>query len=310
LHKAFISYSRQDAEFVSQMQAHLLAAQFDIWRDVHGLNAGDRWPRKLGDAIAASPTFILIWSANAAHSDFVELEWTVAIALKRTICIVSLDASELPPTLRPYEIKNATAPQEASLWLLHQAPAASTPLPAAANPVLQKLSATSDASGAKQIASEITIAFLSQSASHVQGHVFQSAGPMNVYLAEQNSARFKGKYVAIVAGLVLAAAIGVEVFHRPPTPEIPTTPQPFGGFIQDDQGRPLPGVTITAPTLAVPPQETDPNGRFSFQIGLPAGTNFRLIAQKAGFETYTADPPSGDTTFNITLRQVSEKRSR
>jgi hypothetical protein len=50
------------------------------------LRAGGRWPRKLGDAIAACPIFILIWSAHAGASDFVELEWTIAIALKRTIC--------------------------------------------------------------------------------------------------------------------------------------------------------------------------------------------------------------------------------
>ncbi len=99
--KGFISYSRQDAAFVSQLEADLLAAQFDPWRDVHSLRAGDRWPRKLGDAIAASPTFILIWSAHAQPSDFVELEWTIAIAFKRTICIIALDATDLPATLRP-----------------------------------------------------------------------------------------------------------------------------------------------------------------------------------------------------------------
>ncbi len=87
-------------------------------------------------------------------------------------------------------------------------------------------------------------------------------------------------------------------------------PQRFSGFVQDDSGNPLPGVTLTAPTLNVPPQTTDSSGRFSFQVELPAGTNFRLIAQKSGFETYTADPPSGDTTFNISLHREPGKRSR
>jgi hypothetical protein len=87
------------------------------------------------------------------------------------------------------------------------------------------------------------------------------------------------------------------------------TLQPFSGFVQDDHGNPLPEVRISAPTLNIPPQITDPNGRFSFQVDLSPGTNFRLVVQKPGFETYTADPPSGDTTFNITLHQVSGKRS-
>jgi hypothetical protein len=89
-----------------------------------------------------------------------------------------------------------------------------------------------------------------------------------------------------------------------------SSPQPFSGFVQDDHGNPLSGVKITAPTLRIPPQETDTNGRFSFQVELAAGTNFRIIAQKKGFETYTADPPSGDTTFNITLHQVSGRRGQ
>ncbi len=171
--KGFLSYSRQDTAFVSQLEAHLLAAaQFDTWRDVHSLRAGDRWPRKLGDAIAASPIFILIWSTQAGASDFVELEWTIAIALKRTICIIALDASAVPPTLSPYQTKQTIDPQEAAEWLVNQE-SNDTAAPAA---VLQKLSEYSDATPPHQIAAGITHAFPAQSASNVQGSVFQSAG--------------------------------------------------------------------------------------------------------------------------------------
>ncbi|HXJ38958.1 MAG TPA: TIR domain-containing protein [Bryobacteraceae bacterium] len=88
-----------------------------------------------------------------------------------------------------------------------------------------------------------------------------------------------------------------------------SAPQSFSGFVQDDSGAPLPGVTVTAPTLNVPPQRTDQYGRFSFRVELPAGTNFRVIFEKPGFETYSADPPAGDTTFNIPLHKVPAKRS-
>jgi hypothetical protein len=91
-----------------------------------------------------------------------------------------------------------------------------------------------------------------------------------------------------------------------PTSETPL----FSGFVEDDRGDPLPGVKLTAPALNIPPQTTDPSGWFSFRVNLPAGTNFRLIAQKPGFDTYSADPPSGDTTFNITLHQVQGGRNR
>ncbi len=306
--KGFLSYSRQDAAFVSQLETHLLAAQFDTWCDVHSLRAGGRWPRKLGDAIAACPIFILIWSAHAGDSDFVELEWTIAIALKRTICIIALDASAVPPTLSPYQTKGTTDPQGAAAWLVnHEASATTAPAP-----VLQKLSESSDAATPKQIAASISIAFFAQSVSNVRGSVFQSAGPMiiNQY-AEAKTPSSKIKSLAAIA-LIALAVIGVGVVIprlRNTTAAQPATPQPFSGFVQDDQGAPLPDVSITVPTLNIPPKTTDPNGRFSFLVDLPAGTNFRLIAQKPGFETYTADPPVGDTTFNISLHRVSQKRS-
>ncbi len=118
LSEAFISYSRTDGDFVSTLENELSGAGFHEWRDVHGLRAGDRWPRKLGDAIAASPRFILVWSAEAAASDFVELEWTIAIAVKRKICIVTLDSGELPATLRPYQTKVTADAREAAWWLV------------------------------------------------------------------------------------------------------------------------------------------------------------------------------------------------
>jgi len=181
--KGFISYSHQDAAFVSQLEANLLAAQFDTWRDVHSLRAGDRWPRKLGDAIAASPTFILIWSATAQSSNFVELEWTIAIALKRTICIIALDASDVPPSLRPYQSKRTLAPNEASAWLLNQPAAAARPpvIDAVANPILQNLSAADDTTRPQQIIINLpALASFAQAASNIHGNVIQSSGPVTI----------------------------------------------------------------------------------------------------------------------------------
>jgi len=155
LPQAFISYSRQDDAFVSQLQSHLLAAHFDTFRDIHNLHVGDRWPRKLGDAIAASPAFLLIWSAHASPSDFVELEWTIAIALQRTICIVALDQTPLPPTLRPYQTNLTANPAEAAHWLLNR-PSPSAETPATTAPILQTLSATPDNLSPKQIANNLT----------------------------------------------------------------------------------------------------------------------------------------------------------
>jgi len=140
--------------------------------------------------------------------------------------------------------------------------------------------------------------------------------------ASQTPVNWRFRSVLAVVLLLIGATLSSSVRYvwsrsekwslnaEPPSVTVQTgAPQPFSGFVQDDHGNPLPGVRITAPTLNIRPQETDPNGRFSFQVDLLAGTNFRLIAQKPGFETHTADPPAGDTTFNITLHQVSGRKN-
>ena len=122
--------------------------------------------------------------------------------------------------------------------------------------------------------------------------------------------RFRLVLAVLLLLSVIAVSSSIKYFLSwSETTSQTAAPQPFSGFVQDDNGNPLPGVKISAPALNIRPQETDPNGRFSFQVNLSAGMNFRLIAQKSGFETYTADPPSGDTTFNITLHQFSRNNS-
>ncbi len=44
--------------------------------------------------------FLLAWSKNAAVSKFVDLEWTTALALKKTVIPCLLDSAPLPPLLR------------------------------------------------------------------------------------------------------------------------------------------------------------------------------------------------------------------
>ena len=114
------------------------------------------------------------------------------------------------------------------------------------------------------------------------------------------------RFVLAVVSLLIVAAVYSSVGYLRSRVPVPTAAlQPFSGFVQDDQGNPLPGVTITAPSLSIPSQETDLKGGFAFQVDLPVGTNFRVIIQKPGFKTHTADPPAGDKTFNIILEKES-----
>src|SRR4051794_36435812 len=209
----FLSYSRQDAAFVTELEKKLQAGGWSVWRDVHSLRAGDRWPRQLGEAIAGCEAFVLLWSQGAAHSDFVELEWTIAVAMKRPIGLLTLDQEPLPATLRPYQAQEAAEPGAAVDWLLRgllpeQAPAA------AAEPVLQRLEATAQREPS-QVTAGLRMAF-SQPGWKVNGPVYQSGGDMHVYLGEPKpppvSKSHKMAYlVTTVIVLVIAVAAYVQV---------------------------------------------------------------------------------------------------
>jgi len=113
----FLSYSRNDEAFAVELAKQLQERQWEVWRDQDCLRAGDRWPKQLGEAIAARLFFVLLWSAAAAGSDFVELEWTIAVSMKRRIGILALDKTALPPTLSPYEAREPSSPKKAAKWL-------------------------------------------------------------------------------------------------------------------------------------------------------------------------------------------------
>jgi hypothetical protein len=97
----FISYASQQEAFAQQLEKELTAKSITVWRDKTNLHAGQRWPKALGDAIAGTDALLLLWSANANQSDFVELEWNIAIAMQKPVMPCPLDDTSLPPTLKP-----------------------------------------------------------------------------------------------------------------------------------------------------------------------------------------------------------------
>ena len=101
LSKVFLSYSSNQVVLASQLEEQLKARGVDCWRDKSNLLGGDRWPKAIGEAIAQADLLLLLWSFSALSSDFVELEWNIACALKTKIITYRVDATDLPPTLKP-----------------------------------------------------------------------------------------------------------------------------------------------------------------------------------------------------------------
>lgn len=67
MHKAFVSYSRDDVFQVEEIDRALQENGVTLWRDQQSLYGGQQWPKAIGEAIATNDFFLLIWSKNAAE---------------------------------------------------------------------------------------------------------------------------------------------------------------------------------------------------------------------------------------------------
>lgn len=72
--KIFISYAHQDESKVKYIARAYDAQGVDYFFDRHYLKPGDIFPLKIKEYIDSADLFILCWSANAAQSDYVDLE--------------------------------------------------------------------------------------------------------------------------------------------------------------------------------------------------------------------------------------------
>lgn len=73
----FISYSKQDSEFVRYLRALLEAEGFDVWFDDE-LNPGDDWWDRLEAQVKACAAFLVVMSTNSRGSKWVQRELLLA----------------------------------------------------------------------------------------------------------------------------------------------------------------------------------------------------------------------------------------
>ena len=75
--RIFISYSREDSEWLERLQIHLRPlvreGEIDLWDDTR-LKAGEKWRQEIKDAITTPRVAIFLISANFYASDFIATE--------------------------------------------------------------------------------------------------------------------------------------------------------------------------------------------------------------------------------------------
>lgn len=97
--KIFISHAWEDKAFVRRLEAELKSASAEVWVDHSGVYGGDNLPKRISDALTWCDTVLLIWSEAASQSHWVELEWTNALSLRKTIIPCRVDQTPLPALL-------------------------------------------------------------------------------------------------------------------------------------------------------------------------------------------------------------------
>lgn len=104
--KVFLSFAGKDRPHAEQLRAELEARNVNAYLDENEIPPGANVVSAINDALATSDYYVLLWSANTPHREWVAQEWTAAFNLEMArrrafLFIVRLDEEPLPPLLAP-----------------------------------------------------------------------------------------------------------------------------------------------------------------------------------------------------------------
>jgi hypothetical protein len=100
---AFVSYSRDDSEFVIGLAKELKAAGAQVWVDQLDIPPGERWESVIQDALNKSARVLVILSPSAVKSTNVSDEVTYALSKHKTVIPVLYRNCEIPYRLSPFQ---------------------------------------------------------------------------------------------------------------------------------------------------------------------------------------------------------------
>ena len=99
--QVFISYSRNDMEFVQRLAGDLQSAGLDVWWDLSDIQGSDVWEKKIEEGLRSSQYFIVVLSPASLESRWVRREYLSADNKGLKIIPLKLKTyGEAPLTLR------------------------------------------------------------------------------------------------------------------------------------------------------------------------------------------------------------------
>ncbi len=294
--KVFLSYAGEQKAIAQRLESELTERNLKVWRDKTNLHAGERWPKALGDAIANSDGLILLWSAQAEQSDFVELEWNIAVAMQKAIMPCLLDDTPLPPTLKPLhsipgdDLLKALAQIETKLRSLS---------PSAPNKQQSKLLGSLDLLGPEP-------------PKEVLQKIHDDLIPPKPWVERA------GAWVSLVAGIliicffVMVLPSKIRLVRNGCSISPPIQEYSFEGQVLDLQGRGLGGATVS---LIIPGQEsltveTPKTGVFTFKVHTVSGKFATLYVEKPGFTPNRRNVTIPDQRYVLKMKPRSTEENR
>ena len=107
----FISYHHADKRFAEALEAQLLDADFQTWRDPD-LRAGESWRDAIDEAIRAAAAVVLVMSPAAKASAYLNYEWAFALGAEVKVIplLLGLPPEQLHPRLAHSQALDFTNP--------------------------------------------------------------------------------------------------------------------------------------------------------------------------------------------------------
>lgn len=131
---SFISYAREDAEFVHRVAAELRQKGVSIWLDKFDIQPGDDWNRSVDTALEGCECFLLVVSPNSIASDNVMDELAAAVEDGKRIVPLLYQSCRMPLRIRRLHYIDFTSEYETAMKALIDALAGLVPPPQSESP--------------------------------------------------------------------------------------------------------------------------------------------------------------------------------
>ncbi|MGH9834053.1 MAG: TIR domain-containing protein, partial [Blastocatellia bacterium] len=95
----FISYSRNDNDFVNGLIADIEKRGAEVWLDRQDISGGETWRAAIAEAIRSCDAFVIVLSPNSTVSKNVSRELSIAESHHRPIIPLLYQPCEIPPNM-------------------------------------------------------------------------------------------------------------------------------------------------------------------------------------------------------------------